>query len=371
MEDILSYEEQTVFRLRALYERNGYRPYRMSKFEEYDLYAENKDFLVSGNIITFTDLSGRLMALKPDVTLSIIKNYSNDGVMEKVYYDENVYRASGPDSGYQEITQMGLECIGCVDDYATAEVVRLAAESLALIRGESLLSLSHMGFLRGLFDEMRLTEQQSSQLLRAICSKNTGELRQHLLAWNVPERLVQTACALTALHGPLPEQLPALAALCVNGATEAACRELRALDALLRAWGCGGNICLDVSAAGQTAYYNGVVFQGFVRGVPSAVLSGGRYDGLMEKLGKHAGAIGFAVYLNLLERLGGSGRVYDADILLCYDDSTDLAVMTAAVQALLKDGQRVRVQKGDAGKLRCKTRMRMNKTVVEPVETDA
>ena len=228
-----------------------------------------------------------------------------------------------------------------------------------------------MGFLRGLFDEMRLTEQQSSQLLRAICSKNTGELRQHLLAWNVPERLVQTACALTALHGPLPEQLPALAALCVNGATEAACRELRALDALLRAWGCGGNICLDMSAAGQTAYYNGVVFQGFVRGVPSAVLSGGRYDGLMEKLGKHAGAIGFAVYLNLLERLGGPGRVYDADILLCYDDSTDLAAMTAAVQALLKDGQRVRVQKGDAGKLRCKTRMRMNKTVVEPVETDA
>ena len=114
-----------------------------------------------------------------------------------------------------------------------------------------------------------------------------------------------------------------------------------------------------------------MVFQGFVRGVPSAVLSGGRYDGLMEKLGKHAGAIGFAVYLNLLERLGGPGRVYDADILLCYDDSTDLAAMTAAVQALLKDGQRVRVQKGDAGKLRCKTRMRMNKTVVEPVETDA
>ena len=74
MDDILSYEEQTAFRLRTLYERNGYRPYRMSKFEEYDLYAENKGFLVSGNVITFTDLSGRLMALKPDVTLSIIKN---------------------------------------------------------------------------------------------------------------------------------------------------------------------------------------------------------------------------------------------------------------------------------------------------------
>lgn len=225
MNDILSYEEQAVFRLRALYERNGYRPYRMSKFEEYDLYAENKGFLVSSNIITFTDLSGRLMALKPDVTLSIIKNYPNDGVMEKVYYDESVYRASSPDSGYQEITQMGLECIGCVDDYSTAEVIRLAVESLALIRGEYLLNLSHMGFLRGLFDEMHLSEKQSSRLLRAICSKNTGELRQTLTDWAVPHRLIQIACSLTALHGPLSQQLQPLAALSVNGATDAACRQ--------------------------------------------------------------------------------------------------------------------------------------------------
>ncbi len=371
MNDILSYEEQAVFRLRALYERNGYRPYRMSKFEEYDLYAENKGFLVSSNIITFTDLSGRLMALKPDVTLSIIKNYPNDGVMEKVYYDESVYRASSPDSGYQEITQMGLECIGCVDDYSTAEVVRLAVESLALIRGEYLLNLSHMGFLRGLFDEMHLSEKQSSQLLRAICSKNTGELRQTLTDWAVPHRLIQTACSLTALHGPLSQQLQPLAALSVNDATDAACRELRALDTLLQLCGCAENVVLDFSLASQTAYYNGVLFQGFVRGVPSAVLSGGRYDGLLEKLGKRAGAIGFAVYLNLLERLGGPGREYDADILLCYDDGTDPAALSAEVQSLLKDGRCVRVQKGSPGKLRCRQLMQMKDTVVEIVETNA
>lgn len=371
MDDILSYEEQTAFRLRTLYERNGYRPYRMSKFEEYDLYAENKGFLVSGNVITFTDLSGRLMALKPDVTLSIIKNYSNDGVMEKVYYDESVYRASSPDSGYQEITQMGLECIGCVDAYSTAEVVRLAVESLALIRSEYLLNISHMGFLRGLFDEMRLSEQQSSQLLRAISCKNIGELRQTLTDWGIAQRLIQTACALTALHGPLSQQLQPLAALSVNDATDAACSELRALDALLQLWGCAGNIVLDLSLASQTAYYNGVLFQGFVRGVPSAVLSGGRYDGLLEKLGKRAGAIGFAVYLNLLERLGGPGREYDTDVLLCYEDGTDLAALSAAVQSLLESGRRVRVQKGTPGKLRCRQLMRMNDTVVEIVETNA
>ncbi len=60
--------------LRALYSKFGYRPYRMSKFEEYDLYAGNRSFLPSGGVITFTDTNGRLMALKPDVTLSIAKN---------------------------------------------------------------------------------------------------------------------------------------------------------------------------------------------------------------------------------------------------------------------------------------------------------
>ena len=71
-DSLLSYEEQTIFRLRRLYQSYGYVQYQMSKFEEYDLYAQNKDFLISDNVITFMD-DGRLMALKPDVTLSIVR----------------------------------------------------------------------------------------------------------------------------------------------------------------------------------------------------------------------------------------------------------------------------------------------------------
>ena len=58
----------------GLFEQRGYRRYRMSNFEAYDLYRENKNFLESEGIITFTDASGRLMALKPDVTMSIVKH---------------------------------------------------------------------------------------------------------------------------------------------------------------------------------------------------------------------------------------------------------------------------------------------------------
>ena len=71
-------EEKLIYALRSLYEQNGYRRYKMSKFEEYDLYANNKDILESEGIITFTDTNGKLMALKPDVTLSVIRNTNDE-----------------------------------------------------------------------------------------------------------------------------------------------------------------------------------------------------------------------------------------------------------------------------------------------------
>ena len=68
------FEEKVTFALRDLFSSYGYSRYKMSRFEEYDLYVRNKDFLISDSVITFTDTNGKLMALKPDVTLSIIKN---------------------------------------------------------------------------------------------------------------------------------------------------------------------------------------------------------------------------------------------------------------------------------------------------------
>ena len=112
----LSYEERVSMDLQGLYEQNGYSRYKMGKFEEYDLYARNKDFLVSDNIITFTE-NGKLMALKPDITLSIVRG-SRDvpGYVQKLYYNETVYRVSESTRNFSEIMQVGLECIGSIDD---------------------------------------------------------------------------------------------------------------------------------------------------------------------------------------------------------------------------------------------------------------
>ena len=122
--------------LRSLYSRYGYSRYKMNKFEEYDLYAKNKDFLISDSVITFTDMDGKLMALKPDVTLSIVKNTRDEPGIRKLYYNENVYRVSKGTHSFKEIMQVGLEAIGQIYEYCIYEVLKLA-EKLAQGRFEN------------------------------------------------------------------------------------------------------------------------------------------------------------------------------------------------------------------------------------------
>ena len=85
-------DERISIELRKLYQQYGYLPYKVNQFEEYDLYMRNKRFLMSENVIAFSDMDGKLMAMKPDVTLSVIKNTSDGQDTTKVSYAERVYR---------------------------------------------------------------------------------------------------------------------------------------------------------------------------------------------------------------------------------------------------------------------------------------
>ncbi len=177
--DFLRPQERLSLQLRQLYEGAGFRHYHMSRFEEYGLYQQNRRFLSDEQVLSFTDLDGRLMALKPDVTLSIAKNAQvEQGSCGRFYYLENVYRPSQESHTFQEISQMGLECIGCLEEGTAAQVVSLAVSSLALTERDFVLELSHMGFVSGLMDAVGAPEGVRPQLLRCIRDKNRHELRR-------------------------------------------------------------------------------------------------------------------------------------------------------------------------------------------------
>lgn len=298
-ESLFSPAEKATFLLRELYTKNSYARFKMNKFEEYELYMRNKDFLLGDGVITFNE-GGRLMALKPDVTLSIIKNYKEADGLCRICYNENVYRmASGELS---EIMQSGLECMGDIDGEATYEVVRLAAESLALIGGAYVLALSHMGYVEALLAHYGVEAELRESIFACLGSKNLHDLARILEA---TPTLYEALRKLLTLPAEPVAATEALVAMAETEEMQLAAVEMAELCRRLTADGYGARITVDFSVVNSMKYYSGIAMSGYVSGVPERILSGGRYDKLMRRMGKAAGAIGFALYLNALEAMDG------------------------------------------------------------------
>lgn len=363
-------DERAVFALRSLYQSYGYSKYKMSKFEEYDLYVRNKDFLVSDHIITFTDTNGKLMALKPDVTLSIIRNTKDvPGSVQKLYYNENVYRVSKGTQSFKEIMQAGLECIGDIDEYCLSEVLMLAAESLKVISDRFVLDISHLGVVSGILNSLNLSMEGRRTVLKCIGDKNfhgildicnkeeipaqqTELLRRLVSSYGAPETVIPTLKAQLSAGQDIEKTSPATAAI-------EALAQLERLVCALQSLGYGDQIRIDFSVINDMKYYNGIVFKGFVNGIPSGILSGGQYDKLMRKMRRNCGAIGFAVYTDELERLGGTHPEYDVDTVLLYPENAPAAAIFRKTQALMAQGLQVLALPRLPEELRCRNIVRL------------
>ena len=370
-EKVLKNDEKAIYGLRKLYKQYGYSLYKVSKFEEYDLYAGNKSFLVSQNILSFTDTNGKLLALKPDVTLSIIKNIPDDDCsIHKLCYDENVYRTSSAGDGFREILQTGLECIGTIDRYAECEVIMLAMESLNIISRDYILDLSHMGIIDGLLDAAGIADGERSAFISLIESKNTHSLAALCDKNGVSAELRDKLCAMTELYLPIQKALPALKELVVGEKMQRAYDQLCDIYEVILSQGLEAQLYLDFSLVNDVNYYDGISFKGFINGIPESVLSGGRYDRLLSRLGKKAGAIGFAVYLDRLERFETEAVRYDVDTVLCYEPGTDIRQIFEAQKQIRETGKTVMATATPDATLRYRQLIKLTNGGMETVETN-
>ncbi len=370
---ILKKEEKAVYDLRELYRSHGYTRFKMSKFEEYELYAHNKDFLVSDGILTFMNADGKLMALKPDVTLSIAKNSVDEpGFVQKMYYNENVYRIDRSTHEFREIMQTGVECMGDIGEYDVCEVIMLALDSLDMISGgDYVLDISHMAVAQGVVDETDMPEEEKRAVLKCIAEKNAHGIAEICERNSAPQKLTEKLTELVSIYGDMDTVLERLGSITSGAGMEKAIEEMSNIRDLIKTRGLYEKVHFDFSILNDMGYYNGVVFQGFINGVPSGVLSGGRYDRLMEKMGKKSGAIGFAVYLDALERLGEEEKRYDVDVVLLYDESDTAEDITAAVRELTNEGYSVSAQKKVPQKLKFMKLCKLDGGEVKIIETDS
>ncbi len=325
---ILTPNEKAVFALRSLYSSFGYTQYKMGKFEEYDLYMRNKDFLVSDHIISFTDTNGKLKALKPDVTLSIIRNSRDGDGTKKLYYDENVYRVSKGTDCFKEIMQTGLECIGEIDDYNLYEVLSLACRSLESISDEYVLDVSHLGVVSALLDKAEIFGDARGEVVKCIGEKNLHGIEE------ICHREGKDSEGLKLLISAYGTPASVISSLRTQLSESAELDELERIVTELTKSGFDGKVKLDFSVTGNMSYYNGFVFTGFISGISSGILTGGQYDRLMEKMGRKSKAVGFALYLDLLEHYRKESEKCDVDAVLLYDTNTPISALRSEISKL-------------------------------------
>jgi len=322
-------DERAALMLRSVYEQHGYKKYKMSRFEEYSMYVENKDFLSSDKVISFTDLDGRLMALKPDVTLSIIKNTkATKESTEKLYYIENIYRECKRSHTYKEINQLGLELLGAVDIKGITEVVSLAVSSLREISSDYALDLSHMDFATELLNNLGTGEAVKEKLLKHIRNKNTDGIKKTGEKAGLDEEKLRAVCMLPSLYGPAEDTIKRASQIVLNDKMKMALGELLIIYNALKEKGNAANVKVDFSIVNEIDYYNGIIFRGYIRELGRSVLSGGQYDRAMKKFGKDIGAMGFAIYLNEISMIAddGNGEEDGEKLFSVNDDFLNIAL---------------------------------------------
>lgn len=337
---VLDKDDRLRFSALALFKKYGYDRYRTAKFESYEVYRRNKDYIGDESIVTFTSAEGKLMALRPDVTLGIVNNLT-EGARKKLCYDENVFRRDKRGE-YREIRQTGVENIGALDAYSEYETVSLAVKAMELIGEEYVLTVGHMDVVEALLNEVELCEADRAKALEYIVAKATHELKK--LVGEKGKTLIE----LVSIEGEWQTALERAKKIIGKRAGKAM-TELASLMNALESSGLDKRVKIDFSLISDYRYYNGIVFRGFVRTLPYAVLLGGRYDNMMKRLGKGDSALGFALDFDALAGLYEKETGYDA--LVVYGNASSETV-AKKVDELVKQGKRVFTVQSDDGKIK-------------------
>jgi len=204
-----------------------------------------------------------------------------------------------------------------------------------------------------------------SEFFARIESKNIPELRQMCKKFNVSDGYCESLCQITSMYLPINQAIGEIASLISGEKLQRAYSEIKAIYAALDNYGLADKLYLDFSIVNDMNYYDGIIFKGFINGIPDSILSGGRYDRLMERFGKKTEAIGFAVYLDKLERFGSVNSEYDVDVMLVYDADASVSDVINAINTFRCGGKTVKAVNSADTSLRCRERFVLTKEGVK------
>ena len=294
-------------KIKALFVSRGFTEVITPGIEFYDVFSSETHGLPQETMYKLVDSKGRLLALKPDLTMPIARLAATrlrDQVRPlRLFYDQNIYTITPALTGRShEIPQIGVEIIGAGGRRADLEVLVLALEALQSCGLDDFrLEIGHIGFFNTLIRKLNLDEEQSEEIRTLIQTKNYPALNDML------DRMEDKKTAASL------KQLPALFGgeeVLDEAAAALDCPELAPyLDALrglyqaLSGLGLGERVSLDLGIVNRTGYYTGIVFKGYIQGLGATALQGGRYDTLLADYGQDEPAVGFSLNVDAVAKV--------------------------------------------------------------------
>lgn len=294
-------------KIKSLFESRGFSEVITPGIEFYDVFSSEAHGIPQETMYKLVDSKGRLLALKPDLTMPIARLAATrlrDQVRPlRLFYSQNIYTITPALTGRSdEIPQIGVEIIGAGGKRTDLEVLVLALEALQSCNLDDFrLEIGHIGFFSTLIRKLNLDADQTEEIRTLIQNKNYPALND-MLDRMEDKKTAASLKKLPALFGGeevLDEAAEALDCPEVAPYLDA----LRSLYQSLSELGLGERVSLDLGIVNRTDYYTGIVFKGYIEGLGTTALQGGRYDTLLSDYGKEEPAIGFSINVDAVAKV--------------------------------------------------------------------
>lgn len=296
-----------------VFRHGGFSEIVTPTLEFFDSFSGQRDIIPEEDMIKFVDEQGRILVLRPDLTVPCARLAATklkEQLPLKLCYCQNVFRSKKDRYlDLKEITQAGCESIGDGSSAADAEMIVTAIEALiAAGLNEFTVELGQVKYFKGLMNETSLPFAEKDALRHLVDKKDFLGLEKKVAALGIGGDLKSALTELPALYGGI-EILTRLKDYRFGGKAREAIDNLSDVVERLQKADYGRYLAIDLGMVSALSYYTGIIFQGFVSGFGTPMLSGGRYDHLVEKFGPATPATGFSVNINfLLDILAGNGE---------------------------------------------------------------
>lgn len=315
-------------RIRELFRSCGYFEVETPTVEFYDAFASEKDEIPQETMFKFFDQQGRILVLRPDITVPIARiaatKYKDTEGPLRFFYVGNAFKYNELGGGKQkEYTQAGVEILGTNTPEADAEVIATAIQAVMATGIESFqLDIGQVEFFKGLMEETGLSEQHTEQMRILIDHKDFLGIEELVKGYSIREELKELILSLPGLFGST-DVIEKVEKITTNERSLKALDSLRKVLEILEDYGLSRYVSVDLGMVQSLNYYSGIIFRGFTYGVGFPIVSGGRYDSLVGKFGRKCPATGFSIGINMvmmaLERQKIKTDKPAVDSLVCYE----------------------------------------------------